>query len=59
MFIRLENIYSSELGKFWEIADDTAKTSLRISSCFKERRAYSISCPLHEQHHPRFPYESI
>ena len=54
MFIRLENIYSSELGKFWEIADDTAKTSLRISSCFKERRAYSISCPLHEQHHPRF-----
>lgn len=25
MFIRLENIYSSELGKFWEIADDTAK----------------------------------
>ena len=25
MFIRLENIYSSELGKFWEMADDTAK----------------------------------
>ena len=48
-----------DLGKFWEIADDTAKTSLRISSCFKERRAYSISCPLHEQHHPRFLYESI
>ena len=50
MFIRLENIYSSELGKFWEMADDTAKTNLRISSCFKEHRAYSISCPLHEQH---------
>ena len=54
MFIRLGNIYSSELGKFWEMADDTAKTSLCISSCFKERRAYSISCPQHEQHHPRF-----
>lgn len=25
MFIRLENIYSSELGKFWEMADDTTK----------------------------------
>ena len=54
MFIRLENIYSSELGKFWEMADDTAKTNLCISSCFKEHRAYSISCPQHEQHHPRF-----
>ena len=54
MFIRLENIYSSELGKFWETADDTAKTNLCISACFKEHRAYSFSCPQHEQHHPRF-----
>ena len=26
MFIRLENIYSSELGKFWEMADDYSLT---------------------------------
>ena len=54
MFIRLENIYSSELGKFWKMADDTAKMNLCISSCLKEDRAYSISCPQHEQHHPCF-----
>ena len=34
MFIRLENIYSSELGKFWEMADDTTKqiSAYRLAS---------------------------
>ena len=36
MFIRLENIYSSELGKFWEMTDVSAQMNLRISYCFQK-----------------------